>query len=143
MIPAGGPGRTMLAATVYFAIVFVIAFGLGTVRVLQVVPRLGETNAVLIEAPVLLAISWLVAGWAVRRFAVPPRTGFRVAMGAVAFALLIAAEAALAVSLFGRSINQFVAAYGAIPGAIGLAAQLGFAAMPLLRLRLGEGRSGT
>ncbi len=142
-MPGSSLGRTMVAAVVYFAIVFVIAFGLGTIRVLQVVPRLGEIKAVLIEAPVLLAISWLVVGWTIRRFSVPTRPGLRAVMGIIAFALLIVAEAGLAVGLFGRSINQFVAAYGAIPGAIGLAAQLGFAAMPLLRLRLGEGQSGT
>lgn len=47
----------MKAGAVYFAVVFTVAFGLGMVRVLFVVPRLGPMLAVLLEAPALLLVS--------------------------------------------------------------------------------------
>lgn len=61
-------------------IVFAIAFALGTLRMFVLLPWLGATRAVLLELPVLLAVSWAVAGWCVGRFAVP-RGGARVAIG--------------------------------------------------------------
>lgn len=54
-------------------------------------------------------------------------------MGAIAFALLMAAELAMSVLLFGRNPTDFVAGYQTMPGAIGLAAQVAFGLAPLLR----------
>jgi hypothetical protein len=48
-------------------IVFLIGFILGIIRILLLVPRLGETTAVLIEAPMILGASWLVCRWCVDR----------------------------------------------------------------------------
>ena len=56
----------------------------------------GATGAVLIEVPVILLASWLAARVFVRRYAVRTK-GEALAMGALAFALLMASEAALAV----------------------------------------------
>ena len=55
------------AGALYAIIVFVIGFILGTIRVLLVAPRLGETIAVIIEAPVILTASWFVCRWCVKR----------------------------------------------------------------------------
>jgi hypothetical protein len=52
-------------------------------------------------------------------------------MGARAFALLMIAEAALGVLAFGESLTGWAASLFAMPGVIGLAGQLAFAAMPL------------
>src|SRR5260370_35001024 len=52
---------------VYAIIVFLIGFILGTIRVLLLAPRLGETIAVIVEAPVILAASWFVCRWCVDR----------------------------------------------------------------------------
>jgi hypothetical protein len=52
-------------------------------------------------------------------------------MGGVAFALLMAAELAMSVLLFGRNPSDFVAGYRTMPGAIGLAAQVAFGLMPI------------
>ena len=68
------------AGFVYFLIVFAIGFVLGTVRVLFVVPRFGATNAVLIELPVMLAVSWIVCAWLVRRFGVARAVAARLVM---------------------------------------------------------------
>ena len=131
--------RIVLAATAYFAIVFAGGFVLGAIRMLVLAPRIGALAAVLVEAPIMIAIAWGGCRWLLGRFAIGPAPGGRLAMGAVAFALLIVAELILAVTVFGASAVDFVAAYGTPAGAVGLAAQLVFAAMPLLvRVRPGN-----
>jgi hypothetical protein len=118
------------AGFAYFACVFALGFVLGTIRVLWLVPVLGEVAAVLAELPAMLAASWLAARWLVQRFAVPAGAP-RLAMGALAFALLMAAEAGLGVLAFGESLGSWAAGLVAVPGVFGLAGQLGFALMPL------------
>lgn len=116
-----------------FAIVFAIGSVLGTGRVLLLAPQLGALAATVIELPMMLVASWLTVGWAVRRWRVPWRAGARLAMGATAFALLIAAETALGVFGFGRSLAEQLAAMTSPDGALGLAAQIAFALFPLVR----------
>ena len=134
--------RIVLPAAIYFGIVFLCGFVLGTMRMLLVAPVIGATFAVCLEGPVMLAISWIAAGWTTRRLAVPAAPLDRLAMGAAAFVMLMATEAAFAVLLFGRPLNEYLAAFGALPGAIGLAVQLGFAAAPWLQSRFGTSRLG-
>jgi hypothetical protein len=55
-------------------------------------------------------------------------------MGAIAFCLLMVAELAVSVLLFGRSLTGFVAGLRTAPGAIRLAAQAAFGLIPLVRL---------
>jgi hypothetical protein len=59
--------RTLAAAALYFAIVFAVGFGLGPVRVLLLEPMVGNTVAVRIEAPFMLAAIALAARFATRR----------------------------------------------------------------------------
>lgn len=56
-------------------------------------------------------------------------------MGAVAFVLLIAAETLVGVSLLGRTLGEQAASYRTADAALGLAAQLLFAAFPWLQGR--------
>ena len=121
----------VIAGTVYFAAVFLIGFLVGTVRVLLVAPRLGDVGAVLLETPVVVAASWILARRSVRRFAAPRGFGPRATMGAVAFALLMTAELAVSMFAFGRTPGEHLAIYGTPAGAIGLAAQLVFAVLPM------------
>ena len=58
-------------------------------------------------------------------------------MGALAFALLMAAELAVSVFALWRSPAEHFSVYSSVHGAIGLAAQIAFALFPLLRLRIG------
>lgn len=120
------------AATRYAAIVFAIGFLLGTVRVLLIAPRLGALGATLIELPVMLAASWIVCGRVLRRLPLSA-PGARLAMGAIAFVLLIGAEVALGVFGFGRTLPDQIAAMATPAGLAGLAAQIGFGLFPLLR----------
>ena len=124
--------RIVLPALVYVATVFAAAFVLGALRVLVVAPRLGELAAVALEVPVVLGLSWLVAGRVLRRWPLP-RSGQRLAMGGLAFALLMLAETVLGITLFGRSLPGILGAMATLPGLVGLAGQIGFGLVPALR----------
>jgi hypothetical protein len=121
------------AGSLYFALVFAAGAVLGTLRVLVLEPALGEAGAVALEVPVMLAIAWIACGFVLARLRVPPRWPVRAGMGAVAFVLLMAAEAALGMLVLGRSPGEHLAAYRAAPALMGLGAQILFALMPLLR----------
>jgi len=133
--------RILAAGLVYFATVFALGFALGTLRVMVLIPGFGESAAVALELPVMLAASWLLCRWCLRGFAVPPRLDDRALMGAVAFGLLMLAELALGMLLFGRTLGEHLATYRTFAGAAGLAAQLLFAAFPVLQLS-GDRRHG-
>lgn len=122
------------AGMIYFAIVFAVGFVLGAIRVLAVIPQFGETAAVLIELPVMLALSWVACAWLVRRFAVPRRVPERLAMGGLAFVLLMAAEVGVSVFGFGRTLAEHVQAFQTASAQLGLAAQLVFAALPVVQM---------
>jgi len=122
------------AGLAYFGAVFVVGFMLGAVRVLLLVPRLGETVSVLLEVPVILAVSWRVSGWTTREFRVSSAVPRRLLMGVVAFALLMLAEMGVSVFAFGRSIEDHFAAYRSSQGVIGLIAQIAFAFIPLMQI---------
>lgn len=119
----------VLAALAYWATVFAIAFVLGTVRTGWLAPRLGDLAATLCELPLVLTASWLGARHVTRRFAVSA-AGAALAMGLIAFALLMLAELALALTLAGQSAGQWAAGLMTPAGALGLAGQVGFALMP-------------
>lgn len=118
----------------YFAFVFAAGFVLGTVRILLLIPAMGEGRALLLEIPVMLAISWVMAGALIRRHGVPARVAARLLMGGVAFALLMLAEALLGIYGFGRSLQELMGHYATLTGAAGLAGQGVFALIPVLRL---------
>jgi hypothetical protein len=134
------PSRTVFQATragaLYAIIVFLIGFILGTIRVLLVVPRLGETAAVIIEAPIMLAASWFVCRWCVDRLDIRRSVPARSLMGLVALLVLMSAEVGLG-AVLGRSLVAQFAAYGSAAGAIGLAAQVVFATFPVTQIRWG------
>jgi hypothetical protein len=121
--------QTIKAALAYWGAVFALAFVIGALRVTWLAPRIGETGAVLIEVPVILAASWIAARWALSRFAIGS-AGQASAMGALAFALLMASEALLAL-LLGSSLWEWLYAMTRIPGAVGLAGQVVFGVMPV------------
>ena len=128
--------RATKAGALYAIIVFVIGFILGTIRVLLVALRLGETTAVIIEAPIMLAASWLVCRWCVDRLGVRRTVPARSLMGLVAFLVLMSAEVGLG-AVLGRSLVAQFAAYGSAAGAIGLPAQVVFVTFPVTQIRWG------
>ncbi len=118
------------AAITYFTIVFVAAFLIGALRVTLIAPLIGAFLAVAAEVPVILFLSWFTVKPVLRRW--PLTRGERIAMGAVAFGLLMAAEWALATVGFGQTTTTFLSDMTTAHGALGLLGQIGFAVIPSL-----------
>lgn len=131
--------RAFKAGLLYCAVVFVAGIVLGMVRNRWVAPLSGEMVAVWLEAPIMLAISWSASAWVVERLEVSESFVDRMLVGGVALAVLICAEAVLAVIGNGRSLSDYLFNYGHSGLLLGLLAQLGFAVFPILRRR----RDGT
>jgi hypothetical protein len=119
------------AGVVYFALVFAAGFALGAFRVLVVVPRLGARAAELIEAPLMLAVTFLAARWTVRRLAVRPAWTRRLGMGALALVLLLALEFTLVLGLRGLSLREYFATLDPVSGTVYYVLLAVFALMPL------------
>ena len=124
---------TLNAGFLYFAIVFATGFVLGTLRVFVILPLTGELAAVALELPIILIISWLTCRKLVAQFSVPAMAAQRLAMGALAFCLLMLAEVGLSVLAFDRSGAEYFALLQTTPGLLGLAGQIAFALFPLLQ----------
>jgi len=123
------------SAMLYFALVFGAGFVLGTIRVLLVVPRIGTRTAELIETPVMIVVSFLAARWIIRRLAVPPTAGERIAMGLLALGFLLDAEFTLVLWLRGLTITEYLATRDPVSGAAYLIALGVFAVIPLFVAR--------
>lgn len=118
------------AAIAYFSTVFAFAFAMGVARTLVIAPRIGATAAVLLEVPILLTASWLIARRLLRDqdLALPQR----IAVGTIAFVFTMASEVVLSALMRGQSAGEWAATVVAPIGLVGLAGQLGFAAIPAL-----------
>lgn len=127
--------RAIKAGLLYCAVVFGAGFVLGTIRVLLIAPLSGEFVAVLVEAPVMLAISWTICGWVAERLEVSEKLLERVVMGGVALAVLLVAEAFLAVLAHPGSLADYFLSYGRSAMVMGLLAQLAFAIFPIVQRR--------
>jgi len=93
----------------------------------------GETVAVIVEVPMMLAASWFVCRWCVVQLDIRRTVPARSLMGLVAFLVLMSAEACMG-AVFGRSLGDQLAGYGSPSGAIGLAAQVIFAMFSVIQV---------
>ena len=85
MVLHGARRGVMTRGVVYFALVFGVGFLLGVVRVLALVPRLGERWAELAEMPLMLVAIILSARVVVRRFPSAYRVNYLVSGGIALF----------------------------------------------------------
>ncbi|BDC51554.1 hypothetical protein F183_A38700 [Bryobacterales bacterium F-183] len=122
----------LYSALLYFAAVFGAGFVLGPIRVLYLVPRLGERWAELLEMPVMWTVIVLAARWVVQRRRRRQRmaAGEAAVVGAVAFVMLLAAEFGFVLWLRGISIGEYLATRDPMSGAVYYASLVGFAMMP-------------
>lgn len=118
-------------AGLYATLTFAGAFVLGVVRVVLIAPLAGQVAAVMLELPVTLALSWIVCGWVMDRPWANRALLDRAAMGAAAFALVMALEMGMALLLFGQTPAGALQGLAAPAGLLGLAGQAAFALLPL------------
>lgn len=130
-------GKIVRLALAYCAIVFAAGFLLGTVRVLWVVPRVGERWAELAETPVMVAASWLAARGLFRGSGLS--RGEAVGAGVLALGALVAVEVAVVLRVRGLSWTEYLASRDPVSGTVYLLALLAFAAMPALVLARSRG----
>ena len=81
-------------ALAYVLPVFAVAFVLGAFSVGLVAPTTGPLLAVVLELPLVLALSWVVAGRVLNRWPRTPRLG----MGLLSFLILMLLELATALA---------------------------------------------
>ena len=121
--------RIVGAALAYWAGGLALGFLLGMARVLWVAPRLGELGAVAAELPLMLGAGWWWARIVLCHARLPDLRSARW-MGALAFAVLLVSECALAALLFGTPPPQWARGLAAPAGLLGLAGQAVWALLP-------------
>jgi hypothetical protein len=121
--------RGIVRGVVYFALVFGIGLLLGIVRVLALVPRLGERWAELVEAPLMLVAIVLSARFVVRRFPAPRRAGYLIS-GGIALLILVLMELSVVLGIRGLSISRYFAERDPVAGSVYVLLLIAFAAMP-------------
>lgn len=124
--------RIAAAGATYFALAFAAGFVLGTIRVLAIVPRVGERAAELLEAPLMLAVVVVAARFVVRRFVPEASPGARLAVGLLGVTLLLAVEFTVVLSLRSLSPAEYFASRDPVSGVVYVALLVAFAAMPAL-----------
>lgn len=129
--------RATLAGLAYFGVVFAAGFALGTLRVLVLAPKLGGSAAVLVELPIILAVSWVACRWLITHFDVPKKLTARLIMGGLAFTVLLIAEMSISVLGFGRTLSTHLEQYRQLSTLIGLAGQILFALFPIIQRTIG------
>ena len=126
-----GEMRTLKAGALYFALVFAAGWVFGPVRELWVVPRLGRTAGLLLEAPLMVVMMIASARWTIRRLAVPYVLETRVAIGLVALGILLIAEFISVRWVRGLSGADYLAGFDSVSGGTLLLLYVLFSAMPM------------
>lgn len=123
------------AGVLYFALVFGAGFFLGSIRVLWVVPRLGERTAELMETPIMLVVTILAARRVARSLSPPPSPAALLGVGCVGLGFLLAAELTAVLKIRGLTLGEYFASRDPVAGTAYLVMLGAFAVMPLLVAR--------
>lgn len=127
--------RLLKPAAMYFILVFGAGVVLGTVRVLVVVPQIGERTAELLEMPLMLVTIVLAAHWINRRFPDIAGAPSKLGIGLMALGLMFSAELVVGVVLRGISPIELLVNRDPVSGTAYYASLVLFAAMPWLLSR--------
>ncbi len=128
--------RLLKPSLLYFLIVFGVGFILGPIRVLWLVPRVGERTAELLELPLMLVAIVLAAGWINRRFAEITSPISKLGIGWIAFVMVLSAEIILGMTLRGLSLAQIILDRDLLAGTAYYVSLILFALMPWLLSRI-------
>jgi hypothetical protein len=121
----------VIRGIVYFLLVFGVGFILGTIRVLWVVPHLGVRTAELIEAPLMLAATYLSARFITERFDASRKVEY-LHSGLLALMLLLCTEFSVVLGLQGLSISEYLAERDPVAGGVYVLMLILFTVMPWL-----------
>ena len=133
----------LVAGLIYFLLVFAVGFLLGTLRVLWLVPTLGERYAELLEAPLMLFVIYLSAHYLLRKKYTALKPGQSLLMGAVALGLLLLVEFSLVLGLRGLNLEQYLQSRDPIAGLVYVLSLLIFWFMPRLLLFIDSPERGS
>ncbi len=122
--------QILQTAILYFLLVFGAGFVMGTGRVLFLIPLLGERTAELLEMPLMLIVTVVVAHWIVRHRLADRRPSTTLSVGFIALGILLIAELAVGVWVRGMSAAEVFLNRDPISGTAYYAALLLFAVMP-------------
>ncbi len=128
--------QILQAAVLYFLLVFGAGFVLGTLRILLVVPLLGERTAELLEMPLMLGVIIAAARWLVLHRLDDGRLSSALSVGCIAMGFVLLADLAVGMWLRGLSVMEVFLNRDPVSGAAYYAALLFFAIMPTIVTRL-------
>jgi len=123
--------RVLSTSLIYFGLVFASGFVLAPVRILVLQPRVGERLAELIELPLMVLVSWLLASWLMRRKLMPYRRWQRILVGALALLLILLAEFWVVLFVREISLDEYLATRDPVAALAYYISLLMFAAMPV------------
>lgn len=121
----------LIAGFFYFLIVGTAGVILGILREIFLTPNLGRSFAIVLEIPLMLMIAWFGCRLIVRLTKLPEENLPRMAMGFLAFGLLMAMEQSLQFAINTLLQGGRAAAPWAIGDYIGLAAQIATGFFPM------------
>ncbi len=91
----------------YFGLVFAAGFGLGIIRILWLVPLLGNRWAELLEMPVMLAVIVWAAQWLVQQKGLASRSSlYSLGIGMLGLVLVVTADMGVGIGLRGMTFTQ-------------------------------------
>jgi hypothetical protein len=127
--------RPLKLAVLSFLLVFGAGFVLGTIRVLVVVPQLGERTAELLEMPLMLIVIVAAARWINRRCPSVHERSAQIQIGLMALGLVLAVDLVVGVALRRMSPVEALLPRDPVSRTAYYLSLLLFAAMPWLLAR--------
>ena len=132
----------LLGSLTYFVLVFLSGFMLGIMRVLLLVPQLGERYAELVEMPLMLVIIYFSARLIVYRFPALPRLSGYLITGLIALVLLLLIEFTFVLGLREMSLADYLATRDPVSGTAYALSLILYLVMPFILARK-QARNGS
>ncbi|MAR90075.1 MAG: hypothetical protein SV765_16680 [Pseudomonadota bacterium] len=119
----------------YFALVFLAGFLLGTLRVLLLAPAVGEHSAELMEMPVMVLVCFLAARFVIKKGRVRIAAKQALLIGVLALVYLLVVELSLVLWLRGISIADYLGSKKSMAGMAYLVSLLLYTLLPYAVIR--------